>query len=323
MANKPRIAFYWCSSCGGCEEAVVDLAEDLLDVASRVEIVLWPVAMDFKKSDVKAMEDRSIDATFINGAVRLSEQEEWVHLLRKKSKLVIAFGACAHLGGIPGLANFCNRDKVFKTVYHELPSMENPDEKEPLRRVTVDGAPLELPEFFDRVRTVSQVVEVDYTLPGCPPPTDLILVALRSLLEGTLPPRGSILAPDKALCETCPRKESKPESMAIDRIKRVGTSQPDPVLCFLADGFVCLGPATRSGCGETCIRGNMPCRGCFGPPPGQKDQGASFLGALGTLLSAGGCDEAEGLVQALPDPAGTLYRYALPASLLRGRREKP
>ena len=28
--TKPQVAFYWCASCGGCEEAVVDLAEDIL-----------------------------------------------------------------------------------------------------------------------------------------------------------------------------------------------------------------------------------------------------------------------------------------------------
>ena len=40
MSDKPKVAFYWCASCGGCEEAVVDLAEQLLDVAGAVEIVL-------------------------------------------------------------------------------------------------------------------------------------------------------------------------------------------------------------------------------------------------------------------------------------------
>ena len=49
--SKPKIGFYWCASCGGCEEAVVDLAEDILGVVEAVDIVFWPVAMDFKKRD--------------------------------------------------------------------------------------------------------------------------------------------------------------------------------------------------------------------------------------------------------------------------------
>ena len=73
MSDKPKVAFYWCSSCGGCEEAVVDLAEQILDVVAAVDIVFWPVAMDFKKSDVEAMEDGSILAAFVNGAIRTTE----------------------------------------------------------------------------------------------------------------------------------------------------------------------------------------------------------------------------------------------------------
>ncbi len=105
MAEKPKIALYWCASCGGCEEAVVDLAEDILDLVEKVDIVFWPCAMDFKRKDVEAMEDGSIVASLINGAIRTSEQEEMVHLLRRKSKYVIAYGACSHMGGIPSLAN--------------------------------------------------------------------------------------------------------------------------------------------------------------------------------------------------------------------------
>ena len=107
---KPKVAFYWCSSCGGCEESIVDLAEDILKVVAAVDIVFWPVALDFKKKDVEAMPDKSIAVTFINGAIRMSEQEEMAHLLRRKSQLVVAHGACAHLGGIPGLGNFWNKE---------------------------------------------------------------------------------------------------------------------------------------------------------------------------------------------------------------------
>ena len=111
---KPKVAIYWCASCGGCEEAVVDLNEDLLKVADAVDIVLWPVALDFKRKDVEALQDGEIAVSFINGSVRLEEQEEMVKLLRQKSGLVVAFGACAHLGGIPGLANFCSRETIFQ-----------------------------------------------------------------------------------------------------------------------------------------------------------------------------------------------------------------
>ncbi len=93
--SKPKVAFYWCASCGGCEETVVDLAEDILGVVEAVDIVLWPVAMDFKYKDIEAMPDKSIIATLLNGAIRSTEQEEMAHLLRRKSQFLIAYGACA------------------------------------------------------------------------------------------------------------------------------------------------------------------------------------------------------------------------------------
>ena len=64
----------------------MDLAEDILGVVETVDIVFWPCAMDFKKKDVEAMADKSIVATFLNGAIRTSEQEEMAHLLRRKSQ---------------------------------------------------------------------------------------------------------------------------------------------------------------------------------------------------------------------------------------------
>ena len=103
--TKPKIAFYWCASCGGCEEAVVDLGEDLLAVVELVDVAFWPVALDFKREDVEALDDGELAAAFINGAVRTSEQEEMARLLRRKSAAVVAFGSCAMLGGVPGLAN--------------------------------------------------------------------------------------------------------------------------------------------------------------------------------------------------------------------------
>src|SRR5271157_2429632 len=99
---KPKVAFYWCASCGGCEEAVVDLAETILKVVEAVDIIFWPVALDFKRTDVEAMADGEIDVCFVNGAIRMDDQETMAKLMRKKSKLLVAYGACAYQGGIPG-----------------------------------------------------------------------------------------------------------------------------------------------------------------------------------------------------------------------------
>ncbi|MDH7511457.1 MAG: oxidoreductase [Clostridiales bacterium] len=321
MSNaKPKVAFYWCSSCGGCEESIVDLAEDILKVVAAVDIVFWPVALDFKKKDVEAMPDGSIAVSFINGAVRLSEQEEMVKLLRRKSQLVVAHGACSHLGGIPGLGNFWNKETIFRRAYHTTPSTQNPDKIVPLEKTVLDGKELTLPRFFDTVYALNQVIDVDYYLPGCAPPRDLILSAVGAILEGKLPAKGAVLSPNKSLCDDCDRNDSKPEKLVIKEIKRPWEIMLDPEKCFLAQGVICMGPATRTGCNERCIEANMPCRGCFGPTDQVHDQGAKFLSALASILDTNDEKEIDKIVQSISDPAGTFYRFSLPTSILQRRR---
>lgn len=319
-AAKPKVAFYWCASCGGCEESIIDLAEDILKVVSAVDIVFWPVALDFKKKDVEAMEDGSIAVSFINGAVRLSEQEEMVKLLRKKSGLVVAHGSCAHLGGIPGLGNFWNKETIFRRAYLTTPSTDNPEKIVPQEKTEVDGKELYLPSFYDTVYALDQVIDVDYYLPGCAPPRDLILNAVQAILEGKLPPKGSVLSPNKSLCDDCDRNETKPEKLTIKDIKRPWEVMLDPEKCFLAQGVICMGPATRTGCGERCIEANMPCRGCFGPTDQVYDQGAKFLSSLASILDTNDEKEIEKIVETIVDPAGTFYRFSLPTSILRRRK---
>ena len=324
---KPKVAFYWCASCGGCEEAVVDLAEDILKVVDAVDIVLWPVALDFKKSDVEAMPGGSIAVSFINGAVRTSEQEEWVRLLRRKSGLIVAFGSCSHLGGIPGLANLSTRDELFKTAYLTVPTVVNAEKVLPQVTSQVPEGKLELPEISEAVRALDQVIDVDYYLPGCAPPPDLIMNAVLAILKGELPEKGTVLAPDKSLCDTCPRNESKPDKLMMSEIKRPHTVKMDPEKCFLAEGVICLGPATRSGCGERCINANMPCRGCFGPIKGVTDFGAKSLSAIASIMGIEGeekmtDEDVQRLVDQIPDPAGLFYMFSLPSSL-RGKFQDP
>ncbi|MFH1438852.1 MAG: oxidoreductase [Pseudomonadota bacterium] len=322
--SKPKVALYWCASCGGCEETVVDLNENVLKVTEAVDIVFWPVALDFKRKDVEALGRGEIAVAFINGAIRTSEQEEMVKMLREKAGLVVAFGSCAHLGGIPGLANFWDRNHIFERVYGSAPTVINPGKTVP-QQVTGEGdGKLYLPEFFDTVKTLDQVIDTDYFLPGCPPTPDLVMQAVTAILEGKLPEKGSVLAPEKPLCDSCPRSDTKPVKMSISEIKRPHEVMIDPYKCFLEQGIICLGLATRSGCGEACINANMPCRGCFGPTKEAHDQGAGALSALASLLGVENeekmsGDDIEKLIDGIVDPAGTFYRFSLPASTL-GRR---
>jgi F420-non-reducing hydrogenase small subunit len=315
--SKPKVAFYWCASCGGCEEAVVDLAEDILGVVEAVDIVLWPVAMDFKKHDVEAMPDKSIVATLLNGAIRTSEQEEMAHMLRRKSQYMIAYGACAASGGIPGLANQFSLQELLKYVYEDGPSNANQAKTYPQTAHDDGGRRLTLPRLHEVVRTLDQVVDVDYYLPGCPPTPKLTAAAVGALLSGNLPPKGSVLAPDIALCDECPRKASKPTDLGFAEFQRPHQKLMDPEKCFLAQGVVCMGPATRGGCEALCVNGHMPCSGCFGGTSRVKDQGAKILSSLAANLVAKEEKAIAAVLAGIPDPVGTFYRYGLPASLLR------
>ena len=322
--GKPKVAMYWCASCGGCEEAVVDLAEDLLTVTDAVDIVFWPVAMDFKKSDVEGYDDNYIDACFINGAIRTDEQKEMVELLRRKSKLVFAFGSCAHIGGIPGLANFSNGEDILNKIYTKMVSTVNPNKSIPKPETKVKEGVLKIPAFHDSVKTLDQTIDVDYYIPGCAPPPDIIMDGINAILKGQLPEKGAVLAPDKSLCDSCHLNDSKPDKLTIKDIKRPHEVEHDPDTCFLAEGILCMGPATRSGCGERCINANMPCRGCFGPTPKVRDQGAKVLTAIASIVGIDDEEiaeeeEVEKILDKIVDPGGLFYMYSLPASILRKR----
>jgi F420-non-reducing hydrogenase small subunit len=318
--GKPKVAFYWCASCGGCEETVLDLDERVLDVVAAVDIVFWPVALDYKRRDVEALPDGSILAAFVNGAVRTSEQLEMAHLLRKKAKVLVALGSCAQLGGIPGLANLSSRQGVLESSYWESPSTVNPEKIFPQTLYKENGFSLSLPEFFETVHSLDQVVDVDYYLPGCPPTPKILWEAVHVLLGRTLPPKGTVLAPDRALCQECPREGTRPEKLTLKEFKRPQELRIDEQTCLLAQGVVCLGPATRSGCEALCVQGNMPCTGCFGPTSRVRDYGAKALSAIASLIDSNDEAQIDKIVQTVPDPVGTFYRYSLPTSLLRRKK---
>ena len=319
---KPKVAFYWCAACGGCEEAVVDLAEDVLKVVEAVDIVFWPVALDFKRADVEKMKDGSMAVCFLNGAIRTSEQAEMAELLRRKAQVMIAFGSCSHMGGIPGMANFYDKEAIFRTAYSTAPSVVNPEKVRPQPETKVAEGTLTLPVLWDTVKTLDQVVDVDYYLPGCPPPVKLINEALGAILSGKLPPKGTVLAPDVALCKECPRKDSKPDKVALKEFKRPHQVLADPEKCLLVQGLLCLGPTTRGGCGAACVEGNMPCSGCLGPMSRVVDHGGKTLSALASYVDSNDGAEIAKILEGIVDPSGTFYRYSLPASLIH-RSVKP
>ena len=313
--RKLQIAIYWGAGCGGCDVAVLDTGEFILDVAALADIRLWPIAVDGKYADVEAMPDGELDLTLFNGAVRNSENEHVAKLLRRKSKVLVAFGACAHLGGIPGLANLSSKKEIFERAYLNNPSIEAGSTTVPLTTTTVEAGELEIPVFYQRVYRLADVVEVDYTVPGCPPAPEQVKTVLLAVATGALPPRGAVVgASERALCDDCKRVKKEKR---VQRFYRPWQILQDPEQCLMEQGIICAGSATRSGCGVRCPDSGMPCRGCYGPAPHVRDQGAKLISAVASIIDSRDPAEIERILDEVPDIMGYAYRFGLPGSLLQ------
>jgi F420-non-reducing hydrogenase small subunit len=317
---KPKLALYWAASCGGCEIAVLDIEVKILDVAAFFDIVFWPCATDFKYKDVEAMPDKSITLCLFNGSIRNSENEKLAKLLRAKSVVLVAFGSCAHEGCIPALANLTTKEAIFKTVYLDTPSTYNPDKIFPQPITKVKEGELEIPVFWEKVKSLDQVVDVDYYIPGCPPQSTQVAAVIEAVIDilkngKPLPPKGTILgAGDKTCCDECPRERKEKK---IKQFYRPHEILADPNECLLDQGIICMGPATRSGCGALCVKANVPCRGCYGPPPNVHDQGAKMLSAISSVIDAQDPDEIDKIINTIADPTGTFYRFSMAHSTLK------
>ncbi len=290
MTEKVTVATTWLQGCSGCHIALLDLHMELFDLLELIDI-RYSTIMDIK--DVP-----DVDIGLVEGAVANEDNEEILKTFREKAKTIIALGTCACFGGITGFRNLFMREDVLKRAYVDTES-------------TVDGkipSGLEIPPLKEYVMPLNQVVKVDYYIPGCPPLPSAIKNTLVALVEGRTPE-----VKLRNLCEECDRKKDKMLVASRDFVTD-GVLSPheldhiDPDLCFLEQGVLCMGPATREGCGAKCLKSNMPCRGCMGPTPGALEQGAKIVNALSSILPAGELMFQEDIV-------GVGYRYSMPVSI--------
>jgi coenzyme F420-reducing hydrogenase gamma subunit len=210
---KPVIAILSLSCCEGCQVAIFDLGERFLEFLTKVNIGDFRLAEELP--DVK-----KYDIAIVEGTAITREQIRRLKIIREKSKTLIAIGACALLGGPQEIKDYRgNKRELLRLIYPNIRGMEN-----------------------NNVRSVKELVRVDFEIPGCPINKDEFFKVIIQILAGKKPriKQGSV-------CDECPRKNKN---------------------CLLLLGKPCLGAISLAGCNAVCPTNNFPCDGCRGPRKG-------------------------------------------------------
>lgn len=279
---KVKAAVYGAAGCGGCELSLLEGAEGWTVLLEKIDVLFWPLVGAGHLKDLADLADGSLDLGILCGAARTERDLEMIRLLSTKCRRLLAVGSCAVWGGIAGLA--------------DLPPA--------FSRQARAGGSLLLPAL----QPATNLVEAKILLPGCPPEPEQLGKGLANVVRKT----GLEAEPGReelVVCHSCPRPRGQGRPAQWHRPQEAA----DTGACFLSLGVVCSGPATRGGCGARCPLAGLPCRGCYGPPPGTVDQGARLIGALAALEGEEG-----NLASLLVDAAGTLYRYTFAAAFAGG-----
>lgn len=314
--KKKKVAIVSASGCRGCEHAILNVHHQVQSFSRWIDVVYWPYLLGSDPDDLDALE--SIDVCFFAGAVTTDAERSMAQQLRSKSEVMVACGACAAFGGMPGLANFKKDDTAENSTDAAAPD---------------EGDDALLPKLEHRVASLDQVVAVDHVIPGCQPTQSLLWAGIQALTcgprsqsklsfaasrlpsglaqaitAGIAPPKGSCFAGEKAVCASCSRlKEEKKFKSAVRPYEKYEESGR----CLLEQGLVCLGISTREGCGGICTGAGQPCRGCFGKPEAVYDPGAKMVSAISSTFASEDPTEIDNMAADLKDLTGTFYRYTL------------
>jgi coenzyme F420-reducing hydrogenase gamma subunit len=172
-AARPRLAFFDFSCCEGCQLQVINLETDLIPIVGQVDIVQFREAMT-EKSD-------QFDIAIVEGSITRKSEIPRLQAIRKQAGVVVALGACAHLGGINCLKNRFGSDYLRDQVY---PGSDHAED-------TISARPL------------SAVIRVNYAVPGCPIDRVEFLRLVTSLLLGR-----PFRLPDYTVCTECKLREN-------------------------------------------------------------------------------------------------------------------
>lgn len=175
--SKPRVAFFDFSCCEGCQLQIANLEEEVIDLINIVDVVSFREVMKEHSDDY--------DITFIEGSIMRPMDVDRIKEIRKRAKILVAFGACATIGGINKIRNQWPVKNVKKDVYGDA-DIENND-------------------YFDvfETKAVDEVVKVDYYIHGCPINRDEFKRVVTALALGKKPE-----IPDYPVCVECKKNEN-------------------------------------------------------------------------------------------------------------------
>jgi F420-non-reducing hydrogenase small subunit len=321
--DKPKLAIFGAAACGGCEMALLACDDFLFYLKDSFDLVFCRAFLDTKMEDLAKCADGEISVTLFSGAVRMHADITMARLLRRVSQTLVAFGSCAQDGGVLGLADI--------NISEKLPCTDNRRDMRSCCRIIVEEGSLWLPSWTDRLMPLSQTVFVDYSVPGCPPEPHRITDVLHVLTDKTshICSERVLGAATSTVCVECSRDRG---IKLIDGFYHMYEKTIDPNRCFLDQGILCMGVATRGGCGGLCLKANMPCSGCYGAPEGITDQGVAIMSALASVLDIGRIDglsadaiasRIDAVIDDLLDPVGVFWKYGFARSILVDLRRRP
>lgn len=167
--KKPKVAIVSLTSCEGCQFALLDLGQKFLDFANSVEMI------DFRLIEDEEDKGGKLDLILVEGNPVTKDNIKTLKNARKRSKLLVALGNCAAMGGVPEIKNYHQKTNTIKHVYKYIQGISNPE-----------------------IREIDNFVKVDFVFPGCPINAQEFLQYMPELLMGKIP-----TIPDSPVCVEC------------------------------------------------------------------------------------------------------------------------
>jgi F420-non-reducing hydrogenase small subunit len=284
-----RIAIVSLSSCQGCQMAFLSLEDYLYSFMDENNIAFVPFLMSER-------EMQKVDLALVEGTVINGDHFKRAREVRERAEQVVALGTCSCFGGAAGLADMYSEEGLMRRRYG--------------RGVSFEGAP----QTVRRLLPIDSYIAVDAYLPGCPPPITLLKSFLELTLSGALPGREGATVCSECEVNCLPLPQPGP--------RRISSEEPQAGKCLLEQGFICMGPLTRDGCGAECpSQYGLPCTGCRGPSRQMLNDPARdpAMESVRRLARATSRRPSE-IEKAIKDPAQSFYMHCLAEPLLRRRR---